>query len=85
MTSIQPSTCCSEYGTGPKTDAGWEQVVEVQMVGRGVRRMQALERLTGLKKASFARNEISHIQGLDACTALQELSFEARDFACTKM
>ena len=59
-------------------------MVEIHMVGRGVRRMQGLERLTGLHKASFARNEISHIQGLDACTALQELSFEARclDLPC---
>lgn len=82
MTAMQLSTCCAEHGKGPRTDTCWEEVVEVQMVGRGVRRMQGLERLTALKKASFARNEISHIQGLDACTALQELSFEARDFAC---
>ena len=52
-------------------------------MGRGVRRMQGLERLTSLRKASFARNQISHIQGLDACPALQELSFEARDLALT--
>lgn len=81
MTAIQLSTHCVEHGKGARMDACWEQVVEVQMVGRGVRRMQGLERLTALKKASFARNEISHIQGLDACTALQELSFEARHFA----
>lgn len=83
MYDIPPAahTCCAEHGKGPKTDAWWDQVVEVQMVGQGVRRMQGLERLTGLKKASFACNEISHIQGLDACTALQELSLEARDLA----
>ena len=47
------------------------------MVNRGVRRMQGLERLTSLRRASFAHNEISHIQGLESCTRLQELSFEA--------
>lgn len=61
----------------PKADAWWQKVVEVQMVGRGLRRMQGLERLTNLTRASFARNEISHIQGLDACTALQELCLKA--------
>lgn len=68
----------AEREKGPKADAWWQKVVEVQLVGRGLRRMQGLERLTSLIKASFARNEISHIQGLDACTALQELSFEVR-------
>lgn len=83
MASIQPITRCAEHGKGPKTDAWWEQVVDIQVVGRGVRRMQGLEHLIGLKNASFAHNQISHIQALDACTALQELSFEASDPACT--
>lgn len=46
------------------------------MANQGLRRVQGLERLTSLRKACFADNEISHIQGLEACTALQELSFE---------
>ncbi|KAL3155218.1 Leucine-rich repeat-containing protein 9 [Trebouxia sp. C0010 RCD-2024] len=66
----------AEHDKRPKADAWWQKVVEVQLIGRGLRRMQGLERLTSLIKASFARNEISHIQGLDVCTALQELSFE---------
>ena len=66
----------------PRADAWWEQVVELQIAGRGIRRMQGLERLSSLQRASFAHNEISHIQGLDACLALQELSFEARLLHC---
>lgn len=46
------------------------------MADHGLRRVQGLEQLTGLRKACFAHNEISHLQGLEACTALQELSFE---------
>jgi hypothetical protein len=46
------------------------------MADHGLRRIQGLEQLIGLRKACFAHHEISHIQGLEACTALQELSFE---------
>ena len=61
---------------GPKPAAWWGHVVELRMADHGLRRVQGLEQLTGLRKACFAHNEISHIQGLEACTALQELSFE---------
>ena len=61
---------------GPKPAAWWGHVLELRMADHGLRRIQGLEQLTGLRKACFAHNEISHIQGLEACTALQELSFE---------
>ncbi|DBA66636.1 TPA: Leucine-rich repeat-containing protein 9 [Trebouxia sp. C0005] len=65
----------------PKPAAWWGRVVELRMADHGLRRVQGLEQLTGLRKACFAHNVISHLQGLEACTALQELSFEGNSIA----
>jgi Leucine-rich repeat (LRR) protein len=37
---------------------------------------QNLETLVNLRRASFVDNQISHIEGLSACTALEELCLE---------
>lgn len=68
--------CLAEGKSGPRQESWWGEVVELQLADRGLRRVQGLERLVSLRKACFAQNEISHIQGLDACTALQELSLQ---------
>lgn len=64
--------------TGTNTaDGSWlSTIVEVNLKGQGLRRLQALEQLTALRKACFADNELSLIQGLSACTALQDLSLQ---------
>lgn len=41
-----------------------------------VRRIQNMEKLTSLRRASFADNELTRLEGLDQCTALEELSVE---------
>ena len=69
---------------GPKPAAWWSHVVELRMADQGLRRIQGLDQLTALRKACFAHNEISYIQGLEACTALQELSFEVSIFMSWK-
>jgi Leucine-rich repeat (LRR) protein len=38
--------------------------------------LQNLETLVNLRRASFVDNQISHIEGLSACTALEELCLE---------
>ena len=54
----------------------WCQVEEVVLERRRVRRLQNLERLTGMRRASFCDNEIARLEGLEECTALEELSLE---------
>lgn len=63
-------------GLGQYGETWWGEVVELVVEGRALRRLQSLERLTKLEAASFASNEISRIQGLASCTALQELSLQ---------
>lgn len=38
--------------------------------------LQNLGQLVNLRRASFADNQISHIEGLDGCSALEELCLE---------
>lgn len=54
----------------------WANVVELDLKGQGLRRLQALDELTHLRKACLADNELSVVQGLAACTALLELHLQ---------
>lgn len=51
-------------------------MVELDLSKQGLRRLQGLDQLVGLRKACFAGNELSLVQGLPACTALQHLSLQ---------
>ena len=46
------------------------------MERRHVRRLTNLDRLTRMRRASFAQNEISRVEGLEACVQLEELNLE---------
>ena len=51
-------------------------VVELALERRHIRRLQNLSQLKSLRRASFADNQISHIEGLEGCALLEELSLE---------
>ncbi|GFH31828.1 uncharacterized protein HaLaN_30945, partial [Haematococcus lacustris] len=55
---------------------GLAAIQELVLERRHIRRIQSLEGLVNLRRASFADNQISHIEGLSACTALEELCLE---------
>jgi len=57
-------------------DSWWRQVEEIVVEHQRVRRIQNLEKLTSLRRASFVDNELTRLEGLDFCTALEELSVE---------
>ena len=57
-------------------DAWWESVEEISLERRHVRRLTNLDRLTRMRRASFAQNEISRVEGLEACVQLEELNLE---------
>lgn len=66
-----------------QTDAEWaSSIVEVDLKRQGLRRLQGLEQLTNLRKACFADNELSLVQDLSACTALQDLSLQVIPVSC---
>ena len=66
-----------------QVDADWgSSIMEVDLKRQGLRRLQGLEQLTNLRKACFAENELSLIQGLSACIALQDLSFQVQSVSC---
>jgi Leucine-rich repeat (LRR) protein len=74
---VKDGVLASNAGT-VEDDGGdwWCQVEEVVLEHRRVRRLQNLERLTGMRRASFCDNEVSRLEGLEECTALEELSLE---------
>ena len=55
------------------------EVQEVVLEHQCLRRIQNLEQLTSMRRASFRDNAISCIEGLRHCTALEELSLEEND------
>mmetsp|Transcript_34109 Transcript_34109/g.96662 ORF Transcript_34109/g.96662 Transcript_34109/m.96662 type:complete len:1474 (-) Transcript_34109:585-5006(-) len=61
---------------GNGDDSWWHNVEELVVEHQRVRRIQNLENLTRLRRASFADNELTRLEGLDQCTALEELSVE---------
>jgi hypothetical protein len=54
----------------------WESVEELVLEHQRVRRLQNLERLTKMRRASFCDNELTRVEGLECCTSLEELSLE---------
>jgi Leucine-rich repeat (LRR) protein len=54
----------------------WESVEELVLEHQRVRRLQNLERLTKMRRASFCDNELTRVEGLECCTGLEELSLE---------
>ena len=57
-----------------KIEAG--EVVQLELAGQGIRRVQGLDQLTALRHACLADNELTGLQGLPACTALHHLSLQ---------
>eukprot|EP00854_Cymbomonas_tetramitiformis_P014094 gene14094-16667_t len=75
------SLAAAQGQSGEKVEAGdddawWESVEEVVLEHQRVRRLQNLERLTKMRRASFSDNELTRIEGLECCTSLEELSLE---------
>ena len=54
----------------------WASVEELELNHQHLRKLQGLERLVGLRRASFCNNELARVEGLDRCTALEELCLE---------
>jgi len=52
------------------------QITELVLERKHIRRLQNLSLLPNLRRASFADNQISHIESLEGCTALEELCLE---------
>ncbi|KAJ9527642.1 hypothetical protein QJQ45_025918 [Haematococcus lacustris] len=63
---------------------GLAAIQELVLERRHIRRIQSLEGLVNLRRASFADNQISHIEGLSACTALEELCLEDNRLAAVE-
>ena len=76
------ATAASDDGRGSKEDewagdTSWcEEVESLDLSHMRLRRLTNLERLTRLRRANFADNALTVIEGLDALTVLEELSLE---------
>jgi hypothetical protein len=57
----------------------WLSTVEQLVVeSSGLRRLQYVHQMANLRKASFADNALSRLDGLEQCLALEELCLEVR-------
>jgi Leucine-rich repeat (LRR) protein len=62
---------------GENGDAEWlSEVEQLELNHHGLRRLSGLSKLGNLRRASFADNELSRIEGLDDCPLLEELNLE---------
>jgi Leucine-rich repeat (LRR) protein len=61
---------------GASADSWRRLVQEVDLDHQGLRKMQNLDGMIGLRRASFCDNELTKIEGLNTCTALEELILE---------
>lgn len=68
-------------GDRASTDSWAAKVVQLELQGQALRRLQALEQLTALRKVSLADNELTGVQGLTACAALEHLSLKVSSTA----
>lgn len=67
-----PSTCEKEAA-----GAKWlDSIEELHVDNEGIERLQHLDKLPLLRRASFAHNDLCSMEGLQACVALEELSLE---------
>eukprot|EP01048_Picozoa_sp_COSAG05_P007592 COSAG05_NODE_539_length_8851_cov_3.718693_2_plen_1327_part_00 len=58
-------------------NGSWRQdLLDIELDHCGLRRLQNLEGLVNLRRGSFSDNELTHIEGLEECTALGELLLE---------
>ena len=58
-------------------DGSWRnELQDIELDHCGVRRLQNLEGLLNLRRASFSDNELTHIEGLETCVNLRELILE---------
>ncbi|KAK9829835.1 hypothetical protein WJX72_008166 [[Myrmecia] bisecta] len=75
-------------GAGPGMLDAWEdpqwwgRVMEVEVGGRCLRRLQNLEHLTDVQRLAFPANELTAIQGMEACTSLTELNLQDNRISC---
>jgi Leucine-rich repeat (LRR) protein len=61
----------------PEIVDGWRNMLqELELDHCGIRRLQNLHGLVNLRRASFCDNELTHVEGLEGCTALEELILE---------
>lgn len=59
-------------------ETDWEKKVEVLILNhKRLKKINNLENLSNLRRASFVDNEISNIEGLQYCKLLEELSLES--------
>ena len=59
-----------------KNDSWMEEIEELDMDHRRLRKVANLSRMTNLRRASFCDNEITRIEGLESCVLLEELLLE---------
>ena len=52
------------------------QVEQLDLNHRKLRRLHNLTKMVNLRRASFADNELSKIEGLDKCALMEELCLE---------
>ena len=61
---------------------GWRLTLqELELDHCSIRRLQNLHGLVNLRRASFCDNELTHVEGLEGCTALEELILEENRIA----
>jgi hypothetical protein len=64
-------------GLASDSDGSWRVALqELDLDHCGLRRLQNLENLPNLRRASFCDNELTHVEGLETCTSLVELMLE---------
>lgn len=67
----------SEYVRKDNDLVDWKSIEEINFNHCGLSKIQNLDKIINLKRASFSDNEISHIAGFESCTYLEELNLES--------
>lgn len=85
-----PDPPASSDGTSPWSAAGatngadgdggpdgwWRHVEELELNHQHLHKLQGLDKLVNLRRASFCDNALTRLEGLERCVALEELSLE---------
>jgi len=58
------------------SDGWWRHVEELELNHQHLRKLQGLDGLINLRRASFCDNALTRLEGLERCVALEELSLE---------
>jgi len=74
--TTQPQKVRPSTAEAMKNDSWMNEIEELDMDHRRLRKVANLSRMGNLRRASFCDNEITRIEGLDSCVLLEELLLE---------